>query len=123
MEKKKRRRRLGDRKDGRRVRTCPPMLKVVPYIMNRRYDAMNMFTDKLYTANADQLVRQKVKEGKTNFSILHILIASYVRAVSQRPALNRFISGQKIYTRDKVVVNMAIKHKMSIDAEDTMIKV
>ncbi|MBO5280709.1 MAG: hypothetical protein J6B55_05775, partial [Clostridia bacterium] len=61
MEKKKRRRRLGDRKDGRRVRTCPPMLKVVPYIMNRRYDAMNMFTDKLYTANADQLVRQKVK--------------------------------------------------------------
>ena len=123
MEKKKRRRRIGDRKDGRRVRTCPAIHKVMPYIMNRRYDAMNMFTDKLYTANADQLVRQKVKEGKTNFSILHILIASYVRAVSQRPALNRFISGQKIYTRDKVVVNMAIKHKMNIDAEETMIKV
>lgn len=119
----KKKRRFGDRKDGRRVKTCPPMLRVTPYIMNRRYDAMNMFSDKLNISNADKLVRQKVKEGKTNFSILHVLLAAYVRTVSQRPALNRFVSGQKIYARDTIVVNMAIKRKMSIDAEDTMIKV
>ena len=123
MDKKKRRRRLGDRRDGRRVRTCSPINKVMPYIMRRRYDAMNMFTDKLYIANADRLCRQKVKEGKTNFSILHIILAAYIRAVSQRPALNRFVSGQKIYTRDKIYINMAIKPKMSVDAEETMIEV
>ncbi len=120
MKKKKR---FGDRSDGRKIRTCSAMLKVMPYIMNRRYDSMNMFSDRLSVSNADKLCRQKVKEGKTNFSILHILLASYVRAVSQRPQLNRFISGQKIYSRDKIVVNMAIKRKMSIDADDTMIKV
>ena len=52
------------------------------------------------------------------------MLAAYVRMISQRPALNRFVSGQKIYSRDEnIVVNMSIKREMTIDAPDTMIKV
>lgn len=119
-----RKRRLGDRKDGRRVKTADPMLKVMPYIMRRRSDAQNFFTDKLKIEKADRLCREKVREGKHNFTILHVILAAYVRTVSQRPALNRFISGQKLYSRDdEIVVNMSIKRSMSIDAKDTMVKV
>lgn len=117
-------RRFGDRKDGRRVRTAPAMVKVMPYIMRRRSDAQNFFADKLNIEKTDKFCRAMVQEGKTNFSILHVFLAAYVRAVSQRPALNRFISGQKLYSRDdKIVVNMAIKREMSLEALDTMIKV
>ena len=34
-------RRFGDRKDGRRVRTMSPMSYVIPYIMRTRNDAQN----------------------------------------------------------------------------------
>ena len=40
-----RKRRLGDRKDGYRIRTLPGMNKIMPYIMPQRCDACNTFAD------------------------------------------------------------------------------
>ena len=72
---------------------------------------------------AERMCRQKVKEGKRNFSLLHIFLASYVRTISQRPGINRFISGQKIYARNNIEVVMTVKKEMSLHSPDTMIKV
>lgn len=119
----KRRRRFGDRKDGRRLRTLPPMQRVMPYIMKKRSDAQNTFSDNFDITEADKLVRAKVKEGKTNFSLLHIILAAYVRMLSQRPGVNRFINGQKIYARNNIEIVMAVKKEMSLEGRDTMIKV
>ena len=116
-------RRFGDRYDGRKLRTIQPMLKVMPYIMEKRSDACNTFSDSVEVSKVDELVRAKVRSGMTNFSILHILLAAYVRTVSQRPGINRFVSGQKIYSRNNILVNMTIKREMAIDAPDTMVKI
>lgn len=119
-----RKRKLGDRKDGYRLRTIAPMSVAMPYIMKKRSDAQNFYADSLNIDKAESFCRQKVAEGKANFTLLHVIIAAYVRTVSQRPALNRFVSGQRIFSRgDKIVVNMSIKRSMSIDAMDTMVKI
>jgi hypothetical protein len=120
---KKRRRRLGDRSDGRKLRTLQPMNRLMPYIMKNRSDAQNTFADKIEVSKADLLCRQKVLEGKTNFSFLHVLLAAYLRTITQRPAINRFVSGQKIYARNEIVFVMTIKKEMSLSAPDTVIKV
>ena len=122
-EKKKRRRRLGDRSDGYKVRTINPMNKLMPYIMPQRCDACNTYADMFDVSKTDRFCREKVKQGKTNFGFLHVLVASYVRAVSQRPALNRFVSGQKIFHRHDIQIVMTIKKTLAIDAPDTCIKV
>ena len=121
--KKNRKRRFGDRKDGRRLRTLPPMQRVMPYIMKRRSDAQNTFADNLDITEADKMVRVKVKEGMTNFSLLHIILAAYVRMIAQRPGVNRFVSGQKIFARNNIEIVMAVKKEMSLEGRDTMIKV
>lgn len=123
LEYKKRRRRIGDRSDGRKLRTLQPMNRLMPYIMKNRSDAQNTFADKIEVSKADLLCRQKVLEGKTNFSFLHILLAAYLRTITQRPAINRFVSGQKIYARNEIVFVMTIKKEMSLSAPDTVIKV
>lgn len=123
LEYKKRRRRLGDRSDGRKLRTLQPMNRLMPYIMKNRSDAQNTFADKIEVSKADLLCRQKVLEGKTNFSFLHVLLAAYLRTITQRPAINRFVSGQKIYARNEIVFVMTIKKEMSLSAPDTVIKV
>ncbi len=120
---KKRRKRLGDRKDGRRLRTIYPMNFMMPYIMARRSDACNTYSDSFCITKTDAFCRRKVKEGKQNFGILHVILAAYVRTISQRPAINRFVSGQKIYARNKIEVVMTIKRTMSIETPDTCIKV
>ena len=123
LQYKKRRRRLGDRKDGRKLRTLQPMNRLMPYIMKKRSDAQNTFADKIEVSKADVLCRKKVLEGKTNFSFLHILLAAYLRVITQRPAVNRFVSGQKIYARNEIVFVMTIKKEMFLSAPDTVIKI
>lgn len=123
MSENKRKRRFGDRKDGRLLRTIDPMAKITPYIMRRRSDSQNFFTEKLDITEVEKFCREQTRAGRKNFSILHVIIAAYIRVVSQRPAINRFVSGQKIYARNDIEVLMTIKKKMALDGEESCIKV
>ncbi len=120
---KKKKRRFGDRREGHKVRTVQAMTKIMPYIMARRSDACNTFADSFSIGKADAFCRRKVKEGKMHFGMLHVILAAYVRTISQRPAINRFVSGQKIYARNEISVVMVVKRTMSVDSPDTCIKV
>ena len=120
---KKRRRRFGDRNDGRKLRTIPPMNKLMPYIMAKRSDAQNTFADSIEVTKTDAFCRARVKEGMTNFGFLHVLLAAYVRMLSQYPAANRFVNGQKIYARNDIEIVMTVKKHMKLDSPDTCIKV
>ena len=123
MAKNKRRRRFGDRKDGRKLRTLSPMAVMEPYIMKVRSDSQNKFEDVIDITNIEKYLQKKHSEGYMNMGILHVFIASYVRAISVRPALNRFVAGQKIYSRNNIEGVMTIKKQMSIDSPDTTVKV
>ncbi len=123
MKMTKYRRRLGDRADGRRVRSLTPYDMVSPYIMVSRTDAQNLLMDKFETSGADRYIRTKRRDGLERFGMLHVLLASYIRMVSQKPAVNRFISGQKIFSRDRVEVNMVVKEALREGVGDTVIKI
>ena len=119
----KRKRRFGDRKEGRKLRTLDPIKRAMPYIMPKRSDSQNFFTEKLDIAEAEKFCREQIKAGRKNFSLLHVIIAAYIRVVSQRPSINRFVSGQTIYARKNIEVLMTIKKKMTLESEDACIKV
>jgi hypothetical protein len=120
---KPRKRRLGDRYDGRLLRTIPAFSKLMPYLMKIRSDAQNHFEAEVDIHNAELYLAQKKKEGYTDMSLLHVFLASYVRVVSERPGINRFIAGQKVYHRNKIECLMTIKKDMTLDSPDTCIKV
>ena len=90
-------RRIGDRADGRRLRSLAPMTLVIPYIMKTRNTAQNYISDSIDVEPMEAYIREKRSQGLKNFGIMHVLIASYVRACSQLPYINRFVNGQRIY--------------------------
>lgn len=118
-----RKRRFGDRKEGRRIRTLPPMSYVMPFIMKKRSDSQNFFEDVIDITNAEHYLDAKHKEGYTDMTLLHIIIAAYVRTVSERPGINRFISGQRIFSRNTIDCVMTVKKEMSLESPDTCIKI
>ena len=122
-QKKKRKRRFGDRKEGRRLRTLDGLHVAMPFIMKDRSDACNTFADEVEISKADLLVREQIMAGNEGFSMLHVILAAYVRTVSQYPYLNRFISGQRIYARNEIAINMTVKKEMNIHAPETCIRV
>ncbi len=113
----------GDRSDGRLIRTLPPMSQVSPYIMVNRNDADNTYEESIEITNLERYIRAKRREGLENFGLNHVFIAAYLRGLCQFPALNRFISGQKVYSRDdEVLYVMTVKKEMSVDSPDSSIK-
>lgn len=115
--------RFGDRRDGRLLRTLPPMSRVAPFIMKERVGSQNLIPMRVDMTAMERYIHQKRREGLENFGVLHLLLAGYVRVVSQRPGINRFVSGQKIFARNNIEVIMAIKMDMSLNAEETEIKI
>ena len=114
----------GDRIDGRRIRTLAPMAQITAYFQVERNTCSNLFEESFEISHVDRYIRQKRREGLTDFGITHVLLAAYVRGVAKYPQLNRFISGQKVFSRgDDIQYCMVIKKEMSVDSPDTSIKV
>lgn len=114
----------GDRTDGRRIRTLPAMNQVSPYIMVTRNTSTNYYEDSMEITHIDRYIRQKRREGLTSFGITHVLLACYVRTLCKYPGLNRFLSGQRVYSRgEDVQFCMTIKKEMTSESPDTVIKV
>lgn len=115
-------RRFGDRAEGRRIRSIDPMAIVAPFIMPSRIGSQNLFQDSVNLAAMERFVHKKREEGFAGFGAMHVLIAAYVRTISQRPGINRFLSGLRLYARHNIEIVMAVKKAMSLEAEETMMK-
>lgn len=114
----------GDRNDGRRIRTLDPMAQISAYFQVERNTCSNLFEESFEITHVDRYIRQKRREGMTDFGITHVLLAAYVRGIAKYPQLNRFISGQKVYSRgNDIQYSMVVKKEMSVDSPDTSIKV
>lgn len=110
------------RYDGRRLKSLDPFYKIIPYIMRTRTDAQNFFEEKIEISNTEEYIRRKRKEVDEPITFLHIIIAAIVRTISQKPGLNRFIAGQKIYARNEILISLALKKELNTESPETTIK-
>ncbi len=121
----KRKKRFGDRYDGYRVRSLSPVAYIIPFIMKTRNDASNLFSSCVELGRIENYIKKKRKEdGLSGFGFLHVIIAAYVRLISQKPAMNRFIGGQRIFQHgEDITVSMVVKKSMELNAQESAIKV
>lgn len=114
----------GDRKDGRLLRTISPMTTVTAFIMPTRTGASNFIYDSIEINDIEKYILEKRKEGYKGFGITHIFLAAYARMVAKYPAINRFSSGQRVYSRgNDIQFCMVVKSSMSLEAEDSITKI
>lgn len=111
------------KKDIRRIKGISPMATVVPFIMVNRNGSCNLLEDSIETETIEKYMKEKQAEGMKNISLMHVFIAAHVRLCSQRPQVNRFIRGQRIWGRDTVEIALTIKKEMKLDSPDTVVKI
>ena len=117
------RRRFGDRKEGRLIRSLPGFNKFIPFIMPQKNDRFIHYEESFEVTPLDRRLRAMRVAGYKGIGILHFLIACYVRAVSMLPGVNRFVAGRRIYARNWIEVVMTVKRSISLEATETTIKV
>jgi len=118
-----RKRRLGDRADGRLLRSLSPIYQIIPYIMRTRVDAQDYFEDRIDVGPAEAWLRAQRAAGRPELGFLHLFVAALVRTLAQRPRLNRFVAGRRIYARNEILVSLAVKRRLHEDSPETVVKV
>lgn len=112
---------FGKRPDGRVVKNLEPMDQIMPYILKKRYDSMNMYEDSFPCEPWDAYIKEKAEQG-IKVTYMDIFIAGIVRLMALRPHLNRFVMNGKIYTRPKIWVSFVVHPTLQDGSVGTTIK-
>ena len=108
------------RKDGKLLKDVNPMYTLAPYIMKTRNDSLNFVTVKIPYAPIHDYINAS-KKKKINISHMAVILAAYVRIVSEFPALNRFVVHSRVYAHNDFKVAMVVL-KPGSASEETMAK-
>ncbi len=111
------------KKEGRKTTFVNPMDRLGNYIMPDRIGSLNYFSCRMNIGATEDYIAAKKAAGLKGFSLLHVALAAYTRALSAYPGVNRFIRGQKVFARCDIEYSMVVKKEMRLDSPETCIKV
>lgn len=111
-----------NRPDGYKLKGCDPFYEIIPHIMPHRYDATNYVNLDLDMDSISKYVN-KCRERGITMRHMSVVIAGYLRLVSQNPNLNRFVINRRIYSRNHFAVSfVALKPNANGGSGETVIK-
>ena len=114
---------FGFRPDGRRISSIDPIVRITPYLMPMRCDAQVFLQHKLDYEKLARYIAEKSSEGE-RVTFMQIIIAAFVRAVSQHPEINRFIMNKEFYARKNCTVSFTmLKDPQDAEGGETACKI
>ncbi len=105
------------KRDGSVVKVHP-LNAMFPYMFRTRTESLVYFNTALDVENLLEYIEKKKAEG-VELKFFQIFVAAVVKLFKERPHLNRFISGRKLYQRKDIKVSFIAKKAASDDAEET----
>ena len=114
---------FGRRPDGRRLKDQDPIVKITPYLMPMRCDAQVFLEHKADYEKLSRYIVKKSQEGQ-KITFMQILVAAYVRAISNNPEVNRFIFNKQYYVRNNCSVSYTVlKNPQDTDSNETTVRI
>ena len=115
---------FGRRPDGRRVRGIDPVMRITPYVMPMRCDAQVFLKHRADLEAMSRYIRRQKAEKNEQISYMQIVVAAYVRAVSQHPEVNRFIMNKQLFARNNCSAAFTIlKNPANPDDGEAVVKI
>ncbi len=117
----KRKRRLGDRRDGWWVRDVPGLTTIMMHLMAKRTAAEVFMNDSFDVTELLRYCEEKNAghpEYKT--TLFHCLLMAVARMVRERPKMNRFIQGRRLYERYDISLAFVAKRRFTDHAEEAL---
>ena len=101
-----------------------PIMRITHYIMPMRCDAQVFLKHRVdMDVLFDYVRRQKLEKGES-ISYMQIIIAAYVRAISQNPTVNRFIMNRQLFARNNCSAAFTLlKDPKDIDKGEAVVKI
>lgn len=117
---KKEKRRRGDRRDGKLVKV-PAMQAMMGYLYPHRADCEVYMNDDLDVTNLMSFLEKKNAEHpEYRTTLFHCLVVAIARILRERPKLNRFVAGWRMYERNEISISFVVKRRFRDDAEESL---
>lgn len=113
----------GNRADGIRLRKAPKVRLFMPYLLPRRGEATVFYEQKIdISQTIEYLERWNAGGARVPLRFFHIYLAAVARVLHERPRLNRFVAGRRIYERRDVAISISVLKARDDDAKLTVVK-
>ena len=110
--------------DGTLCTDVPAYRRIVPFLMRGRNESAVYFEQTIDLTRTLPFIAEwnasHPREQRITF--FHVLLGALPRLLAERPRLNRFVSGERIYQRNGVHVSFAAKKKMDDEAPLQVVK-
>lgn len=119
--KKNKKRRWGDRKDGRWVRDITGLQAVMAHLMPNRTDCEVYLNDSFDATELVKFIEKKNAENpEYKMTLFHCAITGLARMVRERPLMNRFIQGRRTYERYEISLSFVCKRRFTDHSEEAL---
>lgn len=94
----------------------------MPYLMRRRNESVVFFEQRIDPRPARALLEDARARTGRKATLLHLVIWALGRVLHERPRLNRFVAGRRLYRRRGVFVSFSAKKAVRDDAPLIVVK-
>ena len=116
----KKNRKWGDRRDGRWVK-APGLQTVMGYILPKRTDCEVYLHEEFdCTTLMEYLEKKNASHPDYKTTVFHCAITALARMVKERPLMNRFVQGYRMYERDEITLSFVVKRRFADNAEESL---
>lgn len=117
----KRKKRLGDRKDGYLLRDLDSMHFIVPQLYPNRCDNEAYISERIPLDPINEwLEKHNTEENVYPFTMFHVIVAAFLKTITLRPKMNRFIVNKNIYMRNEISASFVVKKLFSDDGAEAL---
>lgn len=116
------RKRRGDRYDASRVATPHDLNAMFPYLMKGRNDSIAYYPMSIQVENLLKYMEDNKGTDK-EITIFQAVMLSLLKVLRERPNLNRYVSGRRLYQRHNVVFSFIARRKIEEDSPETNVLV
>ncbi len=121
MEKTKKRR--GDRRDGIWLRDMDALHVIMPYLYPNKADNEAFIMEDIPLEPIENYLASRnanLAAGEEEYKLFHVLVAAFVKTITLRPKMNRFIKGGKMFQRNSLSVAFVVKKKFSDNGAEAL---
>ncbi len=109
-----------DRADGHYVK-APGLQTVMGYLFPKRTDCEVYLNDKIDATELLKYIEKKNAEHpEYKTTIFHCALTSIDRIIRERPLLNRFIQGYRMYEREEISLSFVAKRRFADGANESL---
>ncbi len=110
------------RADGALARDLPPFRRMMPFLMRTRNESAVYFEQELDLTKTLPFIERFNAGSPHKLTLFHVFLWAAVKALSERPRLNRFVAGAHIYQREGIWISYSAKKSLSDDAPIVVLK-